>query len=151
MQKSPSLQASWDAGRVSTASLVANPCLRDAAAGFKREGETKVSATVPWHLQLQREGLGTALLPPFWRQSWGHCPPASRGRGKRNPGEQQCPMSCTAPWAQHPQIQPREQRTSLLPPSPAPPWGIWLLSVQDVAGDLLPTVLAEAVVVLSVW
>lgn len=126
MQKSPSLQASWDAGRVSTASLVANPCLRDAAAEFKPEGEKKVTITVPCRLQLQREVLGPALLPPFWRQSWGHCPPAPRGTqgekretlGNSNTQGPAQPRGFSI-CVQYSQIQVGEQRTSLLPPSPS--------------------------------
>lgn len=144
---------------MSTASLVANPCLRDAAAEFKREGERKVTTTVPCHLQLQREALGPAVLPLSGVKARGTAllhPEAPRERdekpwGAATPNVLRSPVCHLGPAAfcDIPGFrwEIRGHPSSLHPP--APPWVIWLLGVQDLAGDLLPTVLAEAVVILS--
>lgn len=146
MQKSPFLLASWEAGRASTASLAANPCLRDAAVDFKQEGERRVAASLA-RAALQAGSSGWLSSPLTGGEALSSAllhPGAPWGRGKRSTGEQQSPASCAAlcpVWCSglaafcdvlRFRWESRRHLSSLLPQ--APPGVSWLPGVRTGLG-----------------
>lgn len=154
MQKSPFLLVPREAGRVSTASLTANLCLREAAADFKREGEQKVAASLACDLQLENAALWARSPYPFLEaKPWvvSCCSQRHPGEGgeekHRGAAEPSILHSSTPYIAPHPVCHSRSaafgsilvfrwksrgQPSSLLPPAPLGTF--WLLGEQTGLG-----------------